>query len=431
MTIPTLQTRRTFLRNSVLGGALTWTVPSFIHMTMRSLFADSLNDAIQTRTGKDDTILVVLQLAGGNDGLNTVIPWNNDFYFTARPRLAIPAGTTLKLNDEIAFNPALTGLQEIWDKGQLAIIQGVGYPNPNRSHFRSMEIWQTASDAERFERHGWIGRYFDHQCAGEDVTVGVNVGAMPPQAFTSQQSKGITVPIQGARRVGKNMFMMGETEPEISEAGGSSIEGLGAASQNNPGERPLDFLERTALDAQVSSDRIDEVLRQIPATNAYPASRLGRDLEMVGRLIAGGMGTRIYYVSLGGFDTHANQAGAHDRLLRELGDGVAAFTQHMESIGQYDRVALLTFSEFGRRVAENANAGTDHGAAAPVFVAGGAVQGGIYEKMPSLDPNDLQRGDLKFNVDFRSIYATLLERHLKAPSAPILGRAFTPVEFMS
>jgi len=432
---PSLQTRRAFLRSTLLGGAMTWTVPSFFHLTMRSLYAETLDVGTAPRTGKDDTILVVLQLAGGNDGLNTLVPWNNDFYYKARPRLALPGSSLLRVNDELAFHSALTGMQALFEEGKLAIIQGVGYPNPNRSHFRSMEIWQTASDADRSESLGWIGRYFDHQCAGEDVTVGVHVGSTPPQAFAARMPKGITVPAGGAmgRRGparGREGLMQVRDDAEMALDGGS-IDMFGGGGQPAHGfAHPLDFLERTQLDAQVSSEQIGSILRGAPADTAYPGSRLGSDLQTVGRLIGGGMTTRIYYVSQGGYDTHANQAGAHDRLLRELGDALHAFAQDMERQGNFERVVIMTFSEFGRRVQENANGGTDHGAAAPVFITGGAVKGGLYEKMPSLNPADLWRGDVQHAVDFRSIYATLLERHLASPSQPVLGRPFDLLDFI-
>jgi len=228
--------------------------------------------------------------------------------------------------------------------------------------------------------------------------------------------------------------MMAGADDEAHHDGldGGSIDMLGgSARQAMSHEHPLDFLERTQLDAQVSSEQIGAILRGAAPDAVYPTSRLGRDLQTVGRLIGGGMTSRVYYVSQGGYDTHANQAGAHERLLRELGDALHAFAQDMTQQGNFERVVIMTFSEFGRRVQENANNGTDHGAAAPVFITGGAVQGGVFEKMPSLNPADLVRGDLQHAVDFRSIYATLLERHLRAPSAPVLGRRFPLLDFMA
>ncbi|HYG22177.1 MAG TPA: hypothetical protein VEH04_05280, partial [Verrucomicrobiae bacterium] len=189
----TLQTRREFLRGTLLTSALSWTVPAFLANTFSSIQADAADRTTQVITGRDGSILVVLQMAGGNDGLNTVIPIGNEFYEEARPRLRIDPSQSLKLNDGFGFHPALRGLKELFDAGQLGVIHGVGYPNPNRSHFRSTEIWQTASDSERFEKHGWIGRYFDHACGGAEPTIGVNVGRQVPQAFAARTPKGVSL----------------------------------------------------------------------------------------------------------------------------------------------------------------------------------------------------------------------------------------------
>ena len=431
-----LKTRREFLRTSLLGGSLAWTVPSFVSGTLDALFAGEAGAAVTGLTGKDDPILVILQLAGGNDGLNTLVPHSNDHYYRARPRLALPAKNVLRINDDFGFHPALTGLKGLLDDGQLSVWQGVGYPNPNRSHFRSMEIWQTASDAQRVESLGWLGRYFDNQCPGCEADAAVGLVKETPQAFHGKMPHGVV--FQNPKLFKRNSAKESDDDlpgeelyrrmnhlDDESENAGGSIAGLGA----NPGAgpagapSPLDFLERVALDAEASSARIRAIANQANRPG-FPATRLGRDLELVSRLIAGGMGTRVYYLSHGGFDTHQNQAGSHERLLRDFGDAVRAFCADLKAQGNLSRVALLTFSEFGRRVAENASGGTDHGAAAPVFIAGGGLPAGLFGKAPSLDPRDLAGGDLKHTLDFRSVYATLLERHLRAPSAPILGRSF-------
>ncbi len=436
----TLQTRREFLRTTLMGTALTWTVPSFIQATMQSLYADQLGAVVQRPTGKDSPILVVIQLAGGNDGLNNVIPYSNDFYFKARPTLAIPRKDALRLTDDFGLHPALAGFKELFDNGQMAIVHGVGYPNPNRSHFRSTEIWQTAADADRALPSGWLGRYFDNQCAGVDSTAGISIGDEEPQAFTGKTSHSVSFQnpqfyrVLGARDAldpeeeyfrqmnGRGRF--GEDNNE-----GASIGSLASGATRMSEETAIDFLERTALDAQVSSDKILAIARKVKGEN-FGAGRLGRELELVARLIAGGMTTRVYYVSHGGFDTHVNQSGAHERRLRELGDALKAFVQDLAAQGNLDRVAIMTFSEFGRRVSENASRGTDHGTAAPMFLCGGHIRGGLHGKMPSLRPQDLDQGDLKYTTDFRSVYATLLDKHLAAPSAAILGRAYTPLGVM-
>ncbi len=444
----TLQTRRAFLRTSLLGAAAAWTLPAFIDKTFLTLNAMAADSAIQVATGKDSPILVVLQLAGGNDGLNTLVPFADDAYRKARPLLGIPADRVLKLNDSLGLHPALAPLKALYDKGRVGIIQGVGYPNPNRSHFRSTEIWQTASDAKENRGYGWLGSYFDNCCAGADPTVGVAIGGIAPQAFAAKQPTGINFarPEQfrwinydkAKGRMGASEYFFrelnqpGEIAADLAsmlgggdaagEAGGS-VQAIGGAPA--PGGSAFDFLERTALDAQVSSDKVLAIARRTKPLVAYPPGRLSESLSLVGRMIAGGLPTRVYYVSLGGFDTHQNQTPAHERLMGELGGALGAFAADLEAQGNFDRVMLITFSEFGRRVAQNASGGTDHGAAAPMFVMGGHVKAGLHGKAPSL--TQLFQGDLMHSTDFRSVYASVLEQWLHVPSETVLGRKFSPL----
>ena len=442
----TLQTRRAFLRTSMLGAAAAWTLPVFIDKTFFALNAQAADRTIQTATGKDSTILVVLQLAGGNDGLNTVIPFADDAYRRARPTLGLAPEKVLKLNDQIGLHSALAPLRALFDEGRLGIIQGVGYPNPNRSHFRSTEIWQTASDANETRAYGWLGTYFDHCCQGADPTVGVAIGGATPQAFAAKTPIGVSFArpeqyrwINYEKTDGKmgasEFFFRQLNQPEdvatdiasmlngVDVAGGGSVEAIGGAVRD--GSNPLDFLERTALDAQVSSDRVLAIARKTKPLVPYPGGRLSESLSLVGRMIAGGLPTRVYYVSLGGFDTHQNQAPAHERLLTELGAALGAFAADLKAQGNFDRVLLMTFSEFGRRVQQNASGGTDHGAAAPMFVLGGRAKAGLHGKMPSL--TQLFQGDLMHTVDFRSVYAAVLEQWLGVPSQSVLGKKFNPL----
>jgi len=442
---PNLHTRRAFLRTSALGAATAWTVPLFLERTFGALDAIAADSAIQTVTGKDGPILVVLQLAGGNDGLNTLVPFSDDAYYRARPALGIPAGSVLKLDDHFGLHPELAGLKALHDEGHLAVVHGVGYPNPNRSHFRSTEIWQTASDADRMESTGWIGRYFDNCCPGADAAVGVSIGGEVPQAFASPTPTGISFarPEQyrwttGERPQGRmspsefyyrQLNRPEETADAPEESGGGSIGMIGGAGGTHAASLgPLEYLQRTALDAQVSSDKVLEIARKFPPRTTYPAGRLSDSLNLVARMIAGGLPTRVYYVSQGGYDTHANQRGAHERLLRELGDGLAAFLRDLGEQGNRERVLVMTFSEFGRRVAQNASGGTDHGAAAPLFLLGGRLKPGLHGKAPSL--TELDRGDLRHTTDFRSLYATVLEDWLGAPSAKVLGRPFPKLSLL-
>jgi uncharacterized protein (DUF1501 family) len=427
-----LRTRREFLRTTVLGAALAGTAPAFLTHTWAALDAQGRDSAVAQTTGRDGTILVVLQMAGGNDGLNTIVPFRNDYYLRARRRLALPEKDLLKLSDDLAWHPALKGFQALADAGQCSVVQGVGYPNPNRSHFRSTEIWQTASDANRVVREGWIGRYFDHACQGCDPTVGVHIGRQMPQAFTARTPRGISVPGPARNRGGREPMAGGmrwvADEPTMAETPGGSIDDLSGAS--GASGSVLDFLDRTALDAQVSSSKVREILARPASGTAYPGSPLAQSLKTVAQLIAGGLPTRIYYVSQGGYDTHRDQLGTHARLLGELGDGVKAFVDDLKSQGNLERVLVMGFSEFGRRVAENASGGTDHGAAGPMFLAGAGMPKRLLGQYPSLAPGDLVNGDLRFQVDFRQVYAGVLETWLKVPSELILGRKITPLKWV-
>src|SRR6266480_1572652 len=379
----------------------------------------------------------VLKMAGGNNGLNMVIPYADDTYHRARPRLGFAADKILKIDNHLGLNPKLTGSKALFDEGHVAIVQGVGYPNPNRSHFRSTEIWQTASDADRNISDGWLGRYFDNCCAGVDPTVGVAIGEETPQAFAAKTRTGVTFsrPEQFRWRTSEpNNGGMSAEEMffrQLNESGASEESAITAADGASIGTIPgkaksdlstMDFLQRTALDAQLSSDKILAIARKYKSTVPYPQSRLAAGLNIIARMIAGGLPTRVYYASQGGFDTHASQLNTHERLMGEFNDAVTAFVADLKQQGNFERVLLMTFSEFGRRVAENANGGTDHGAAAPLFVLGGAVKPGLFGNHPSLV--DLDHGDLKFNTDFRSVYGTVLDRWLKAPSEKVLGRKF-------
>jgi uncharacterized protein (DUF1501 family) len=437
----TLQTRREFLRGTVLTSSLAWTVPTFLAHTFSGLQAQAADKATQVTTGKDGTILVILQMAGGNDGLNTVVPFANDHYLKARPKLALSGTQVLKATDELGFHSALRGFKDLYDGGSLSIVQGVGYPNPNRSHFRSTEIWQTASDSKKFERYGWLGRYFDNACSGADPTVGINIGRQMPQAFAAKHPVGVSLDNPENYRFitaekGAEAEMMQDSFRKLNqpdEAGSNSGDSIGAVAGGSNLRHegsPLDYLERTALDAQLSSDRIRSISGKVQNKAAYPAGQLGNSLKLVARLIGGGLPTRIFYVSQGGYDTHTNQVPAQERLLRELGDSVKAFVEDMKAQGNFGRVLLMTFSEFGRRVGENASGGTDHGAASSMFLVGEKLKSGLLGQMPSLAPKDLFNGDVKFTTDFRSVYAGVLEQWLKTPSAPILGRPFEPLSIL-
>ncbi len=427
-----MKTRREFLRSTLLGASASWTVPMFVERTFADLHLGARDVAVQPVTGKDGTILVVLQLAGGNDGLNTLIPFGDDAYHRARPQLAKKEKDLIKIGDHAGLNGAMPFLGGLFKEGGLGIVQGVGYPNPNRSHFVSTSIWETA-DIRNRSNTGWIGRYFDNACAGADPTVGISLNKTQPESFGALKNPGVCLSSPelyrwiyggGEKAQAEEFFAsLNSSEGEEGPVDGASIDmPAGGKVGGVRGESNLEFLERVAMDARVSSAKILELAAKYRTRVSYEGTPVSRSLNMVSRLIAGGLPTRVYYVSHGGFDTHNQQANSHDRLLGQLDRALKSFFTDLKAQGNAERVVVMTFSEFGRRVAENASAGTDHGRASCLFVAGGGVKGGLYGEPPSL--SDLDQGDLKHTVDFRSIYATVLEDWLKTPSQPVLRGDF-------
>lgn len=426
-----MKTRRDFLRSTVLGASATWTVPLFIERTFGQLHEGARDLAIQPVTGKDDTILVVLQLAGGNDGLNTLVPYADDAYHAARPRLAKKEKQIIKLSDHVGLNGAMPYLGSLFKEGNLGIVQGVGYPNPNRSHFVSTSIWETA-DTTNHSNTGWLGRYFDNACPGADPTVGISFNKTQPEAFGADKNPGVCLNSPelyrwiygGGEKDQAEEFFADLNRPDADHDepnnGGSIAMPAGGKVGGITGEGNLAFLERVALDAQVSSKKILELAAKHKTSVQYEGTPLARNLNLVARMIAGGMPTRVYYVSHGGFDTHNQQVNSHDRLLGQMDSALKSFFADLKAQGNDKRVVLMTFSEFGRRVSENASAGTDHGKASCLFVAGPSVKGGLHGSHPSL--TDLSEGDIQHTVDFRSVYGSVLADWLKAPNMkPILG----------
>ena len=431
-----MKTRRDFLRSTMLGASATWTVPMFIERTFGELHEGARDLAVQPITGKDDTILVVLQLAGGNDGLNTLVPYADDVYHKARPRLAKKETEIIKLSDHVGLNGAMPFLGSLFKEGDLGVVQGVGYPNPNRSHFVSTSIWETA-DPNSHSSTGWLGRYFDNACPGADPTVGISFNKTQPESFGALKNPGVCLNSpelyrwihSGGDKDQAEQFFADLNKPNRSTThdddddpsdGNSIAMPAGGKIGGITGEGNLAFLERVALDARVSSKKILEIAAKHKTSVRYDGTPISRNLNLVARMIAGGMPTRVYYVSHGGFDTHNQQVNSHDRLLGQLDSGLKSFFADLKQQGNDKRVVLMTFSEFGRRVSENASAGTDHGKASCLFLAGAGIKGGLHGKHPSL--TDLADGDIQHTVDFRSVYATLLGDWLKAPSIkPILG----------
>jgi len=353
-------------------------------------------------------VLVVLQLTGGNDGLNTVVPFKEKLYRELRPGLALSESGPHRLEEGLALHPALAGLKELWDEGMLAVINGCGYPDPNRSHFSAMRIWHTA-DPKLKEGHGWLGRWLDSKDEPSPV-VGLGLGNRKSDALSAQNT---SVPT------------FASIEDIASMAGDNDLSGL-LREMQGAGAGASGAAMNSALDA-VSI--LNENLSGFTPRQSYPEDEFGQGLKAAARLIAVSPATRVLYLTAGGFDTHADQLDQHTKLMRGFGDGVRAFFSEMDGIGKTNEVALVAFSEFGRRVKENGSSGTDHGAAGPMFVIGGGVRGGLYGEYPSLAK--LERGDLQFNIDFRRVYATLIGDWLGADPKEVLKGDFGRIGLFS
>jgi uncharacterized protein (DUF1501 family) len=358
-------------------------------------------------------VMVVLQFSGGNDGLNTVIPVRNDIYYKSRPRLGIQKDKALQLTDEAAINPALPFFKDLFDEGNLGIMNNVGYPNPDRSHFRSMDIWQTASDSNQYSATGWIGRYLDNQCSGCDrPTQALEIDDVLSLALKGNDLKGLAV------RDPKKLYNT-SNERYFKEIN----------TTHEHGEAAADYLYKTLSETLSSADYIYQQSRRHPSSQTYPATELGKNLKTISSLIMSDINTKVYYVSLGSFDTHVNQENQQKRLFTELNDAVSAFVKDLKSNNRFQDVTIMTFSEFGRRVAQNASGGTDHGTANNMFfISGGLKKKGLLNAMPDL--NDLNEGDLKHTVDFKSVYATLLHNWLNADDEKILGKKYEIMDFV-
>jgi uncharacterized protein (DUF1501 family) len=360
-------------------------------------------------------VVVILQLSGGNDGLNTVIPVRNDLYFKARPRLGIEKAKALALTDEAGLHPALTGFKDLYDDGSLGIINSVGYPNPDRSHFRSMDIWQTGSPSNEYWSSGWIGRYLDAQCTGCDKpTQAIEIDDILSLSMKGKDIKGIAV--KDPRR------LYGTSNEKFFR------DVLKSHAADN-GEQPVDYLYKTMAETLSSADYIFKQSRLHPTSAEYPKTELGNSLKTIASLIFSDINTKVYYVSLGSFDTHINQDGQQQRLFTQMNDAVTSFVKDMKANGRFNDVLLFTFSEFGRRVSQNASGGTDHGTANNMLlVSGGLKQKGLINELPDLA--DLNEGDLKHKVDFKNVYATILKKWLNADDQLILHNRYEQMSFI-
>ncbi|NER17858.1 DUF1501 domain-containing protein [Spongiivirga citrea] len=368
--------RRTFLSitGTFTGGALV--LPEFLYAFAR-----------QKQKASENHCLVFVQLNGGNDGLNTYIPFSDPIYYDLRPKIGIKQDQVIAKNQGMGLHPDLKGLGDIQQNGDLTIIQNVGYPNPNRSHFRSQEIWQTASEADQYLTNGWLGRFLDLQCKDHTPTAGINIDAIDNLAFKGEVPNTITVKNPNSFKV------RGNTAKE-------------SKLDDNP---QLDFVMKIAQSVTEGSESIQEALGRSKEELTYPKSKLANHLKWIGRLIKGNLNSKVYYTSLGGFDTHDNQIPLHKRRLTELDSAISSFYKDMKQANLMQDTTIVVFSEFGRRVKDNGS-GTDHGTAAPMFIISGNSNGQIIGKNPDLQ--NLSNGDLVYDIDFRSVYARLLKNRM-------------------
>ncbi|GGF18778.1 DUF1501 domain-containing protein [Flavobacterium limi] len=367
--------RRNFLSltGTFTGGMLV--LPSFLHA-----FGEQSNLVI------GEQCLVFVQLNGGNDGLNTFIPYEDPLYYDFRTKIALNKDVVVGKNKGMAFHPALKDFAQMQQNGDLTVIQNVGYPEPVRSHFRSQEIWQTAADSNKYINEGWLGRYLDLQCHDHQPTAGINLDAIDNLALKGMEPNTITVKDPDRFKVKSN-----KENEKLSD---------------NP---QLDFVRKIANSVVEGSDDIQNALKQSKTEISYPKTGLSKNLEWIARLVKGNLNSKVYYTSLGGFDTHDNQLSIHERKLTELNDALFSFYTDLKQAQLLQNVTIVVFSEFGRRVKDNGS-GTDHGTAAPMFVIGGNNKGTILGNNPNLA--DLDNGDLKHQIDFRSVYASLLQQKM-------------------
>ncbi|WP_412987222.1 DUF1501 domain-containing protein [Pontimicrobium sp. IMCC45349] len=394
--------RRDFIKNTSLATSL-FMVPSFVK---------AFDEALSSKFGYKR--LIIVQLAGGNDGLNTIIPFRNDIYYKSRPSISLSKNDIHKLNDEFAIHSSLIPLKRLYDDGYLTIINNVGYPNPDRSHFRSTDIWQTASDSTEYLQSGWIGRYLDAN------------DKKPYNAIEVDESLSIALKgesVNGIATTAPERLYKTSQSPFLKEV-------LKHQSDTHLSEHNLGYLYKTMISAESSAKYLFEKTRRYTSLQSYPNSEFGKQLKTVAELINSGVNTSVYFTSLDGFDTHSNQINTQKKLLSDYANCIEVLVKDLKQQNTFKDTLILTFSEFGRRVKQNAANGTDHGAANNVFIIGEHLkQQGLYNKLASL--NDLDaNGDLKFEIDFRSIYATVLDKWLEVDDKAVLNKSYTSLQFI-
>ncbi|SDS50259.1 Uncharacterized conserved protein, DUF1501 family [Polaribacter sp. KT25b] len=394
--------RRDFLKQTTFASGMFF-VPQFL-----KAFENNTMKAFSNKK------VVIIQLKGGNDGLNTVVPFNNDIYYQQRNNIALKQNDLFRISDEVGLHKSLKPLQDLYNKGFVSIINNVGYPNPNLSHFRATDIWQTASDSNEYLQNGWVGRYLDY-------TKGNPYNAIEVDESLSLMLKGKTQ--NGLAITDPNLFYKSMREPFFNNV-------IKSYSDAHLNEHNLGYLYNTMIDAKSSAKHIFEKSKTKSSSSDYPKNIFGRQLKTIAEFINSGLETQVYYAGLSGFDTHANQAGTQERLLKIYAESMEVFVNDLEKNNAFDDVIILTFSEFGRRVKQNESKGTDHGTANNVFVMGNNLKKqGLYNNLPNLGDLD-KNGNLKYEIDFREIYATILDKWLQVDDVSILNKSFSKLSFV-
>ncbi|WP_376794999.1 DUF1501 domain-containing protein [Thermogemmatispora sp.] len=413
--------RRALVKDGMLVVSAGMMMPSIFSRALLSARAQAREGGRLAQAASQRTLIVV-QLAGGNDGLNTVIPYTDSHYYQRRPTLAIKEGQVLPLDQRLGLHPEMTGLKKLWDGGHLAVVEGVGYPNQSLSHFQAMDIWQTL-DLSGNGRQGWLGKLVAGLVDQDGHPFkALEIGSQTALALSSLTTQVPTLSSLSAYRI--------NADPADHDGGVSRLQALLKLYNSYPRSAPYAaLLEATALDAQEGTRRLHQVANAYKPAVDYPQGPFAEGLKILAEVIANDLGLRVGYITLGGFDTHANQQETHAQLVKTLSEGLYAFYTDLALHGKADQVVIMTWSEFGRRVEENGSLGTDHGTAAPMFIVGSAVNRGIFGEPPSLTNLD-ENGNLKYTVDFRSVYATVLERWMGASARDVLGGSFAVQNFL-
>ena len=413
--------RRAMMKNGMLVVSAGMVMPAIFSRGVASAMALSKDGASFSQLASDHTLIVV-QLAGGNDGLNTVIPFTDPLYKQMRPTLAIADTKVVPLDTRLGLNPNLQPLKQFWDAGHMSIVEGVGYPNQSLSHFQAMDIWQTL-DLNGNGSEGWLGKLVSGLVDQEGHPFkGLDVGATTAQALMSLTTQVPTLSNTRSYAVA--------ADPADPDHGSSRLQALMNLYNSYPKSSPYAaLLDATALSAQAGSSSLHAADAVYKAAVTYPTSSFASGLKILAEAIVQDLGLRVGYVTLGGFDTHANQQTTHDDLMATLANGLAAFYNDLSAHGKADNVIVMTWSEFGRRVEENGSQGTDHGTSAPMFLLGTGLNQGIFGEPPSLSNLDAN-GNMKYTVDFRSVYATVLDRWMGASSQDVLGGSFGSQNFL-